>query len=59
MFERPHHQRIALVLQSLDIDFLVSGVPGYRDLRQSLTGTAGSATIGQGGRILSSYPYSH
>lgn len=80
MFERPHHQRIALVLQSLDsallrerhclfaggtaialrfgefresvdIDFLVSDVPGYRDLRQLLTGTAGIASIGKGSRI--------
>lgn len=74
MFERPHHQRIAQVLlslngallreqrclfgggtaivlrrgeyrQSLDIDFLVSDVTGYRRLRQLLTGAQGFAAI--------------
>lgn len=74
MFNRPHHQRIAKVLESLDgqllnerhclfgggtaialrygeyrqsvdIDFLVSDVPGYRDLRQLLTSAPGIAGI--------------
>ena len=74
MFERPHHQRIAHVLASLDsavlrqhgclfgggtcialqhgeyresvdIDFLVSDVAGYRELRQLLTGPHGLAAI--------------
>lgn len=74
MFERPHHQRIALVLsalnaelllqnkclfgggtaialrygeyrESVDIDFLVSDVACYRNLRQLLTGPAGIKAI--------------
>jgi len=74
MFERPHHQRIAHVLASLDsavlrqhgclfgggtcialqhgeyresvdIDFLVSDIAGYRELRQLLTGPHGLAAI--------------
>lgn len=74
MFERPHHQRIAHVLASLDgtvlrqhgclfgggtcialrygeyresvdIDFLVSDLVGYRELRQLLTGPDGLAPI--------------
>lgn len=74
MFERPHHQRIAHVLASLDsavlrqhgclfgggtcialrhgeyresvdIDFLVSDVAGYRELRQLLTGPHGLAAM--------------
>lgn len=74
MFERPHHRRIAVVLQSLDaallrehgagfgggtamalrfgeyresvdIDFLVSRVDGYRTLRHLLTGPRGFAAI--------------
>ena len=74
MFERPHHQRIARVLASLnaplladhgcwfgggtaialrygefresvDIDFLVSDLAGYRALRQLLTGPAGFAAL--------------
>lgn len=72
MFERPHHQRVAQVLASLDasllahshcffgggtaialrygeyresvdIDFLVSDIDGYRQLRQLLTRNQGSA----------------
>lgn len=74
MFERPHHQRIAKVLEALnapllrehhclfgggtaialrcgeyresvDIDFLISDVSGYRELRQLLTNAAGIAGI--------------
>lgn len=74
MFKRPHHQRIAHVLSSLDsdtlrkhacwfgdgtcialrfgeyresvdIDFLVSDLAGYRELRQMLTGPTGLAPI--------------
>ncbi len=74
MFERPHHQRIATVLQALnapllaqnacyfgggtaialrygefresvDIEFLVSDVAGYRNLRQLLTGAHGMQAI--------------
>lgn len=70
VFERPHHRRIAQVLQSLDgaalrgrqclfgggtaialccgefresvdIDFLVSDLAAYRQLRQALTGAQG------------------
>lgn len=70
MFKRPHHQRIALVLESMDstllrehrclfgggtaialryqeyresvdIDFLVSDLPSYRNLRQLITGPQG------------------
>lgn len=78
MFKRPHHQRIARVLQALngpllrangclfaggtvialrygeyresvDIDFLVSDVQGYRQLRQLLTDPAGLAGIVRAG----------
>ncbi len=74
MFERPHHQRIAQVLSSLnarlllennclfgggtaialrygefresvDMDFLISDVPGYRNLRQLLTTPQGIQPI--------------
>jgi hypothetical protein len=74
LFEREHHLRIALILQSLDaetlaqrgcffgggtaivlshgeyresldIDFLVSDLAGYRDLRHSITGQGGIHTI--------------
>jgi hypothetical protein len=74
LFERPHHQRIAAVLQALDaprlreanclfgggtamalrhgeyresvdIDFMVSDVAGYRALRQLLTGPQGIAPL--------------
>jgi len=74
VFERPHHQRIARVLQSLDgvvlrerqclfgggtaialccgeyresvdIDFLVSDLAAYRQLRQALTGAQGLSAI--------------
>lgn len=74
MFERPHHQRIAWVLgtlngpllqahkcyfgggtaivlkfgeyrESVDLDFLVSDIESYRNLRQMLTGTDGFAAI--------------
>lgn len=74
MFERPHHRRIATVLEALDaqvlaanaclfgggtamalrygeyresvdIDFLVSRVEGYRQLRQRLTGPDGMRAI--------------
>ncbi len=74
MFERPHHRRIATVLEALDaevlaandclfgggtamalryveyresvdIDFLVSKVDGYRQLRQRLTGPGGMRAI--------------
>ena len=74
MFERPHHQRIGLVLQALDgdllrahqcwfgggtvmalrygeyresvdIDFLVSDLVGYRGLRQRLTQEGGIANL--------------
>lgn len=43
MFERPHHQRIALrhgeYRESVDIDFLVSDAAGYRELRQLVKAT--------------------
>lgn len=74
MFERPHHQRIAQVLlsldgtvlrekqcyfgggtaialrcgeyrESVDIDFLVSDRPSYRDLREMVRGPKGLAAI--------------
>ena len=74
MFERPHHQRIAQVLEALngphlrdnhclfgggtaialrygefresvDIDFLVSDISSYRNLRQLLTNAGGIAAI--------------
>lgn len=81
MFERPHHRRIAVVLESLDaallrehgayfgggtamalrfgeyresvdIDFLVSRVEGYRTLRHLLTGPAGFASIVRTGALV-------
>lgn len=74
LFNRPHHQRIAQVLlsldadllrqnhclfgggtaialrfgefrESVDVDFLVSDLPGYRLLRQLMTGERGINTI--------------
>ena len=74
MFKRPHHQRIAQVLlsldgtllrenhclfgggtvialshgeyrESVDIDFVVSDLTKYRNLRQLLTGSAGIGAI--------------
>jgi Nucleotidyl transferase AbiEii toxin, Type IV TA system len=80
MFKRPHHQRIARVLQALDgpvllangclfgggtcialrfgeyresvdVDFIVSDMPGYRALRQLLTGPLGLAAITKAGAI--------
>lgn len=81
LFERPHHQRIATVLESLDaplllrhrclfgggtavalrygeyresvgVDFVVSDVAGYRELRQLLTGAAGVQAIVRPGATL-------
>lgn len=81
MFERPHHRRIATVLESLDaevlaandclfgggtamalrygeyrvsvdIDFLISKVDGYRQLRQRLTGPDGISAITRPGHTL-------
>lgn len=81
MFERPHHRRIATVLESLDaevlaandclfgggtamalrygeyrvsvdIDFLISKVDGYRQLRQRLTGSDGISAITRPGHTL-------
>lgn len=81
MFERPHHRRIAGVLEALDadvlaakaclfgggtamamrygeyresvdIDFLVSQVEGYRHLRQRLTGADGLRAITRPGHAL-------
>ena len=81
MFDRPHHQRIALVLEALDaqllrdnnclfgggtvialrygeyresvdIDFLVSDVVGYRSLRQLLTGVDGFGAMLRDGAAL-------
>jgi hypothetical protein len=81
LFERPHHRRIATVLQALDadalaanaclfgggtamalrygeyresvdIDFLVSRVEGYRHLRQRLTGPDGMRAITGPGHTL-------
>ena len=78
LFERPHHERIAHVLnvldgpllrqknclfgggtaialrygeyrESIDIDFLVSDIASYRDLRQLLTGETGIAAIVRAG----------
>jgi Nucleotidyl transferase AbiEii toxin, Type IV TA system len=80
MFKRPHHQRIARVLQALDgplllangclfgggtcialrfgeyresvdVDFIVSDMQGYRALRQLLTGPLGLAAITKAGAI--------
>lgn len=81
MFERPHHRRIATILEALDadglaagaclfgggtamalrygeyresadIDFLVSQVDGYRQLRQRLTGPDGMRAITKPGHEL-------
>ena len=81
MFERPHHRRIATVLQALDadallangclfgggtamalrfgeyresvdIDFRVSRVDGYRQLRQHLMGPEGLRAITRPGQVL-------
>lgn len=81
MFERPHHRRIASVLEALDaellaanvclfgggtamalrygeyresvdIDFLVSKVEGYRQLRQRLTGPSGMRALTRPGHAL-------
>lgn len=81
MFERPHHRRIATILEALDaevlaanaclfgggtamvlrhgeyresvdIDFLVSRVEGYRHLRQRLTGVEGVRAIARPGHAL-------
>lgn len=81
MFERPHHRRIATVLESLDaevlaandclfgggtamalrygeyrvsvdIDFLISKVDGYRQLRHRLTGPDGIRAITRAGHAL-------
>jgi hypothetical protein len=81
LFERPHHRRIASVLQALDadallanaclfgggtamalrfgeyrqsvdIDFLVSRVDGYRQLRQRLMGPDGLRAITRPGQML-------
>ena len=81
MFERPHHRRIATVLQALDadallanaclfgggtamalrfgeyresvdIDFLVSRVDGYRQLRQRLMGPDGLRAITRPGEVM-------
>jgi hypothetical protein len=81
LFERPHHRRIATVLQALDadallanaclfgggtamalrfgeyresvdIDFLVSRVDGYRQLRQRLMGPDGLSAITRPGQVL-------
>jgi Nucleotidyl transferase AbiEii toxin, Type IV TA system len=80
VFKRPHHQRIARVLQALDgplllangclfgggtcialrygeyresvdVDFIVSNMQGYRALRQLLTGPLGLAAITKAGAI--------
>ncbi len=80
MFKRPHHQRIARVLQALDgpllqshgclfgggtcialrygeyresvdIDFIVSDVQGYRALRSVLTGPQGLVGVTKAGAI--------
>jgi hypothetical protein len=81
LFERPHHRRIAVVLEALDaellaanvclfgggtamalrygeyresvdIDFLVSRVEGYRQLRERLTGPDGMRAITRSGHAL-------
>ncbi|HEX7866327.1 MAG TPA: nucleotidyl transferase AbiEii/AbiGii toxin family protein [Variovorax sp.] len=81
MFERPHHQRVAHVLASLDanllarshclfgggtaialrhgeyresvdIDFLVSDLDGYRHLRQLLTGNQGLGALAREGSAI-------
>jgi hypothetical protein len=81
LFERPHHRRIATVLEALDaplllghrclfgggtaialrygeyresveVDFVVSDVAGYRELRQMLTGPQGMQAITRPGAAL-------
>jgi hypothetical protein len=81
LFERPHHRRIATILQALDadallanaclfgggtamalrfgeyresvdIDFMVSRVDGYRQLRQRLMGPEGLRAITRPGQVL-------
>lgn len=81
MFERPHHRRVASVLEALDaqalaastclfgggtamalrhgeyresvdIDFLVSRLDGYRQLREGLTGPQGIRAITRPGHAL-------
>ena len=81
LFERPHHRRIAAILEaidadvleanaclfgggtamalrhgeyreSVDIDFLISHVEGYRHLRQRLTGSGGLRAITRPGHAL-------
>ena len=81
MFDRTHHQRVALVLEALnapllrdnnclfgggtvialrygeyresvDIDFLVSDIVGYRNLRQLLTGAGGIGAVLRDGAVL-------
>jgi hypothetical protein len=81
LFERPHHRRVAAILQALDaplleangclfgggtaialahgeyresvdIDFLVSDAPGYRALRERLSGPPGIHAIGRPGALL-------
>ena len=81
MFERPHHRRIAAVLEALDadllearhcllgggtaialrhgeyresvdLDFLVSDLAGYRALRLALTGPDGVRAIARPGAVL-------
>lgn len=81
MFDRPHHRRIATVLEALDaqkladceclfgggtaialaygefresvdIDFLVSSLPSYRQLRQLLTGLEGINALVRPGQAL-------
>jgi hypothetical protein len=81
LFDRPHHRRIAQLLESLDagvltshgclfgggtaialrhgeyresvdVDFLISRVEGYRALRQLLTGPGRTAAITRTGRSL-------
>lgn len=79
-FERPHHQRVARLLESLDgqllrdrhclfaggtvialrfgefresvdVDFLVSELPHYRDLRHALTGPNGIGAVTRAGAL--------
>jgi hypothetical protein len=81
LFERPHHRRVATVLQALDadalaadhcwfgggtamalrfgeyresvdIDFLVSDIQGYRALRQRMTGLEGIRAITRPSHVL-------
>lgn len=81
MFERPHHQRIATILDSLDpavldlnhcyfgggtaialrfgeyresvdLDFLVSDLVGYRALRQNVSSVKGIASLAKKGRAI-------